>query len=713
MLCGCNSLLSINMNSLNMENVEDASYMFYNVKNIEYLEIDDVKVNDKFIAEIKGEYGLNNKDNLIVCQNKEIITNPNDEYICCHYDIKNHVCGCSNYISLKYIENVKYENGFNPNNQIESRNNVWFIYLDDKRYEKDDTLEIKENTNVKLCFRKKAPTLKQFFDASLDTNAKNIMTIDLTHFDSSLVTNMYSLFSGCKELLFLDMSYIDLGKIENATYMFNDNGNLKLIYFQYVKNVNKGKYDFSSLNAPKVVVCQADTGRNFPSLANKFQFICSGYIIENKKLIYTSNNYISIKYKAQSYYIAGFENYFRQNVKFITYENTVFDKYDRFTVKANTSLEVHFTTAVSSLQRFFSNDGTSSEPGDLEVVNITSIDFSHFASYRLTSTYALFYGCSSLEEINFTNFKIPSIKSMGYMFYKCQSLKSLNLSNFGTISPTSMTYMFYQCYSLTSLDFSKFETSRTTTMSYMFYQCSNLKSLDLSKFDTTKVTTITYMFYKCTSLEYLDISHFNTVIKVKNMVKPFDSVSLKYINIYNAQIDNIKTLIEGSVKDSTIICQSQQYFSKGINNCTFFNKITAKDQYNNYIKVKYKNSANYFGTFQNDYRQDIEYIIYKNKIIRPKDTFTIDNNDEIDILFIKPIKSLEKFFDYNNDQNVINILSVDLSHLDSSLITNTSRMFEGCSSLEKINFTNFDTQNVNDMTRMFYGCNQLNLIHQI
>lgn len=59
MLCGCNSLLSINMNNLNMENVEDVSYMFYNMKNIEYLEIDDLKVNDKIIAEIKGEYGLN------------------------------------------------------------------------------------------------------------------------------------------------------------------------------------------------------------------------------------------------------------------------------------------------------------------------------------------------------------------------------------------------------------------------------------------------------------------------------------------------------------------------------------------------------------------------------------------------------------------------------------------------------------------------------
>ena len=48
MLCGWNLLQYINMNNLNMENVEDASYMFYNVKNIEYLDIEGVKTNDIF-----------------------------------------------------------------------------------------------------------------------------------------------------------------------------------------------------------------------------------------------------------------------------------------------------------------------------------------------------------------------------------------------------------------------------------------------------------------------------------------------------------------------------------------------------------------------------------------------------------------------------------------------------------------------------------------
>jgi len=67
MFCGCNSLQYINMNNLNMENVEDASYMFYNVKNIEYLSKEDVKTNDIINTELKGEYGLNDKDNLMVC----------------------------------------------------------------------------------------------------------------------------------------------------------------------------------------------------------------------------------------------------------------------------------------------------------------------------------------------------------------------------------------------------------------------------------------------------------------------------------------------------------------------------------------------------------------------------------------------------------------------------------------------------------------------
>ena len=71
MLCGCESLSYINMDNLDLSKVNDASYMFYNMKEINYLKMKGTKLNDIINEELKGEYGLNNKDNLFVCKNDE------------------------------------------------------------------------------------------------------------------------------------------------------------------------------------------------------------------------------------------------------------------------------------------------------------------------------------------------------------------------------------------------------------------------------------------------------------------------------------------------------------------------------------------------------------------------------------------------------------------------------------------------------------------
>ena len=97
-------------------------------------------------------------------------------------------------------------------------------------------------------------------------------------------------------------------------------------------------------------------------------------------------------------------------------------------------------------------------------------------------------------------------------------------------------------------------------MYQMFYKCSNLKSLDLSNFITSQVKNMQSMFAFCISLEYLDISNFNT-LKVTSQSQMFDNVnSLKYINLYNAQIiAEIKDKIKDIIKDSTIICQKDDF----------------------------------------------------------------------------------------------------------------------------------------------------------
>lgn len=53
------------------------------------------------------------------------------------------------------------------------------------------------------------------------------------------------------------------------------------------------------------------------------------------------------------------------------------------------------------------------------------------------------------------------------------------------------------------------------------------------------------------------------------------------------------------------------------------------------------------------------------------------------------------------------IQTFDLSHFDSSHITDMSEMFKDCCSLEHINLSKFDTSQVIFMTSMFRGCREL------
>ena len=134
------------------------------------------------------------------------------------------------------------------------------------------------------------------------------------------------------------------------------------------------------------------------------------------------------------------------------------------------------------------------------------------------------------------------------------------------------------------------------------------------------------------------------------------------------------------------------------------------EENDNYIIVKYGNETTYeANSFKNQYRQQIQYIKYKNKIVNTTTEFTIEENTNIEIYFSEPITSLDSFFsaDKADDPKAINIAYIDLSHFDSSSVTDIQYMFYECSFLEKINFNNFDTSKVTTMYSMFEGCSNL------
>ena len=61
-------------------------------------------------------------------------------------------------------------------------------------------------------------------------------------------------------------------------------------------------------------------------------------------------------------------------------------------------------------------------------------------------------------------------------------------------------------------------------------------------------------------------------------------------------------------------------------------------------------------------------------------------------------------------RNCSNLVSIDLSGLDTSNVTNMHGMFYGCSSLSMLDVSSFDTSKVTDMDSMFYGCSALTML---
>ena len=62
------------------------------------------------------------------CQKNGIITNPQDIYVCCDFNIAISKCQFSNYIALFYNKDTHYENGF----KNEFRNDISFLDYNNK-----------------------------------------------------------------------------------------------------------------------------------------------------------------------------------------------------------------------------------------------------------------------------------------------------------------------------------------------------------------------------------------------------------------------------------------------------------------------------------------------------------------------------------------------------------------------------------------------------
>jgi len=307
------------------------------------------------------------------------------------------------------------------------------------------------------------------------SGCNQLTSLDVSKFNTASVTNMQCMFSGCSQLTSLDVSNFNTASVTDMRSMFYDCSQLTSLDVSNfntasVENMNSMFYGCSQLTSLDV------SNFNTASVTN-MGYMFSG-CSQLSSLDLSNFNTASVKVMYAMFYNCS----------------------------QLTSLDLsNFNTAsVEGMMSMFS--GCS---------KLTSLDVSNFNTASVTGMYSMFKGCSQLTSLDVSNFNTASVTNMKDMFSGCSKLTSLDVSNFNTASVTDMTNMFKGCSQLTSLDVSKFNTASVTNMKDMFSGCSQLTSLDVSNFNTASVTDMADMFYNCSQLTSLTIGNFD-MQKVKS-----------------------------------------------------------------------------------------------------------------------------------------------------------------------------------------------------
>ena len=342
---------------------------------------------------------------------------------------------------------------------------------------------------------------------SMFNDCGNLTSLDLSSFNTSQVTNMSGMFNACWALTSVDLSSFNTSLVIGMGYMFNDcwaltSLDLGSFNTSQVTNMEGMFEDCTSLHT----ICVGSGWSTDAVYASEDMGINDSrdMFYNCKLLVGGKGTPYDFSYVDKTYaHIDGRPS----NPGYLTDVNAPV-AYACYTPE-NTTLTFYYdkqrltregTTYSMNVDyndpRWYTDDITP---------NVTQVVFDpSFANARPTSTYTWFYGMQKLESITGLSYMNTSeVTNMAFMFADCRKLTNLDVSHFNTSKVTNMKAMFNANVLLTSLDLSSFNTSKVSDMEYMFHYCLKLQTIYVgSGWSTSAVTTTSSsMFTDCTSLK--------------------------------------------------------------------------------------------------------------------------------------------------------------------------------------------------------------------
>lgn len=336
--------------------------------------------------------------------------------------------------------------------------------------------------------------------------------LDVSGFDTSSVIDMSGMFYWCKSLKELDLSNFDTSSVTNMSCMFYLGWGITEDDHAQLERLNVKSFDTSNVT---------DMSEMFQGCSNLKQLDVSSFdtsmVRDMEKMFYCCNS-------LQELDVSGF------NTSSVTDMSRMFRSCESLHELDISGFDTSNVTDMGTMFGFCSN---------LQKLSMNGCDTS-----SVTDMSSMFTCCNSFKQLDVSGFDTSKVTDMSDMFDVCISLQNLDVSGFDTSNVTNMSSMFDLCFDLQELDVSSFDTGKVTDMKSMFFGCSDLKALDISKFNTSNVINMSSMFKACRLVQKLDVRNFDTS-KVTNMLEMFDDCeNLENLNLSSFDMSKVEDTSE-------------------------------------------------------------------------------------------------------------------------------------------------------------------------
>ena len=413
-----------------------------------------------------------------------------------------------------------------------------------------DFLSLFEGSSAKVLDVSKINTSNVTTMMNMFSGCQYLESLDVSNFNTSKVWNMYQMFHQCKKLESLDLSNFNTSNVTNMGYMFYQCLNLK--------SINLSIFNTSKVTtmADMFEYCQSLTSLDVSNFDTS-NVTNMGYMFYRCQSLISLNlsNFDMTK-------VTGMNNmfYYCDNLQELRLDNCNYDTISKIitssgfptkaidgvtrTIYCKEENAAGLTPPTNWVFSYVTEEPeVPVEPpaGDIPLYergefygNTELTEVRTMVTSEHDNLDSMFTGCNNLVSVNTQDWDTSNVYEMYSLFMNCLSLPSLNLISWVTDKVTRTGYMFFNCQSLTSLDLSSFNTGNVTSMDYMFGSCFALTSIiGLSNFNTSNVTAMNNMFAECNQLQSLDLSGWDTgnVTTMDSMFSYMQSYSLPKIDL--------------------------------------------------------------------------------------------------------------------------------------------------------------------------------------